>query len=125
MTGSRRDLAVSHEIAEGRQSTPNSARSPPRSLEGRGPALCEQKETTAEEKPLGSRLYTGSTARAGPASEPFPKAAVSHTQDMRWHARATACSGSRSRPILLQHASAAIMILSLRTENTTRRHAAL
>jgi hypothetical protein len=32
---------------------------------------------------------------------------------------------SRSRPILLQTASAAIMVLSLRTENTNRRHAAL
>ena len=36
-----------------------------------------------------------------------------------------ATSDSRSRPILLQHASAAIMVLSLRTENANGQHAAL
>jgi hypothetical protein len=75
-------------------------------------------------------LYRVDRSR-GRHPKPLPKAGVRVSQGRRLPAvgvgtlRAKATFDSRSRPILLRTASAAIMVLSLRTENTNRRHAAL
>jgi hypothetical protein len=61
-------------------------------------------------------------SRGTGSSNPSPSSAESATNLV---AAGKATFDSRSRPILLQTASAAIMVLSLRTENTNRRHAAL